>query len=463
MTRPNVLLITIDSLRADRVGHLSDGRGNTPALDRLAESGSSLTKAVANGTYTKISFPNILASEYLSHHGSYRRIVEQQTTLPQILSSAGYTTIGVHTNPLLSRQIAYHWGFDHFYDGLELSPISKIKLQIDSYFTSDSETRERIQDSLTKLRKFMPSSSDDKEDSLEKCVPYARANEVNQQALQFVRGAASPMFLWVHYMDPHLPYLPPAEVCQKHVGEALTEERMWELDEKLWSAPAKLSEEEFKTVSQLYNAEIQYTDRNIGELVSTFRSQTSGDTVVAAVADHGDQFQERGEFGHGGDYSSLNVYDEILRVPMIFDFEIQDAQEKPAGLIDTSPTLLSHLNMAIPETYEGIDLSENIAHERPIISEGFPFKDRSMQIEEGGLFALRSGKWKYIFEANTDEVKLFDLDEDPGETQNLIGSYPEIEDRLSTELQLHLDAAQHKVSSLNVRSVDDQLDALGYR
>lgn len=466
MTKPNILLITIDSLRADHVGHHGYHRQTTPVLDDIAKEGVSFCDVVANGTYTKISFPNILASEYISHNGSYRRIADCGTTLPQQLQRVGYTTIGVHTNPHLSRLNAYHHGFDIFYDGLDLGPLTRLKVEIGDYLTADSPIRDVMGSVLERLPSIdtIKENQNDNGQDAERLIPYSRANHVTSKATEFTSDVDEPFFLWVHYMDPHLPYLPPREATYEFTDIQLAEEEIWGLDAKLRSSPQKLSNEELEIVRDLYDAEIRYTDSQIGKLLSNIQLQSDSNTILTVLGDHGDQFFERGGFGHGGAYSEPNIYDEILRVPLIFSgFCTSLDSKKPVSLIDVPPTILGQVGVVPPGNYKGIDITSSVPKERVRISEWVRFRENIMDISNGGLFAIRSNQWKYIYNEQTREDELYNLSADPNELQDLAGSRLSIQEKLQAQLEKHLDDIAQETVTATPSSVDERLEALGYK
>ena len=205
-----IFLITVDCLRADYVGCI--GGGNlTPNIDRLGEEGLVFTRCFANGPGTNQSFPAILTSTYFLMHGGMR-LRPGYTTLAEVLRSHGFKTVAFHSNPFLSRSLGWDRGFDEFYDFMDVvkSPSAFVTKQQSGRLRGmimrfgsavlRASRSARVQRFLKKIYyKFS---------RLE--IPYLEGRKLNSHVIDWIkRNLDQRFFLWMHYMDPHYPYVPP--------------------------------------------------------------------------------------------------------------------------------------------------------------------------------------------------------------------------------------------------------------
>ena len=272
---PNLVLITVDTLRADHLGAYGHERATSPNLDALADDGVRFDAPVAPSPWTLPSLTSIHTGLYPSEHGAVRkdtRLADETGTLAEALQGAGYRTIGLVANVLASEQYGLDRGFDHF----------------------DAS----------------PTWTEDPSGSSELLTHLARG------ALDDVVAAGDePFFLWVHYFDPHSPYLAHPRFCFADPSwpAPLTNRELTALRTEIASLPNAANLPAGQHARDLYDEEVAHTDEWIGVLLEALEAIDSERvTVIAMTSDHGEAFYEHEAFGHG-----KWVYDELVRLPLI--------------------------------------------------------------------------------------------------------------------------------------------------
>lgn len=393
MGRPDIVLITVDSLRADSVGFLDDDAPSTPTIDSLARESSLATAATAPSSHTRASVPAILSSQYA--HRFFTEFLEDTDiqTLAQHLSSADYETAAFHSNPLLSRHFGYDRGFDAFYDGLRFVEGTRLPEKVTRLYSK----------AVRLLRRY----------------PYEPAESITNRATDWLEDADSPFFLWVHYMDPHGPY---ALDRDRGYLDKFRSERLWH---KAVSTPAEVTDTERTALREAYEDEIEYTDSHLAPLLEGVRAKTE-DACIVMTGDHGEEFREHGEFTH-----MPKLYEEVTRVPFILDLPDGTSLDTPSpiSLLDIVPTLLAQADGVASDEFAGVDVTDGATDRRHVVTETNPDDGRV-------TIGLRTDRYKYI--AHEDDRELYDLRQDPEERTNLAGSGLDVEAELEQALADHL-------------------------
>ncbi|WP_375142079.1 sulfatase [Natronoarchaeum rubrum] len=451
----DIVLVTIDSLRADHVGWHGYDRETTPTLDRRAAEARTFSNAFAHACSTRPSFPSILTSSYALEHGGFERLSEERTTLAEALSDAGYRTAGFHSNLYLSADFGYDRGFDTFYDSrTDPSPTAKARNAVKRHLDSDGLVYRTLQ------RAF---NATEKRAGVEIGSAYVDAADVTDLALEWVEESAtdrgSPRFLWVHYMDVHHPYVPPAEHQRRFRDEPVSERDAIQLRRKMLESPDEVTESELETLIDLYDAEIAYVDAEIGRLLDGVESRWGDDAAVAVTADHGEEFRDHGGFSH-----SATFYDEVLRVPLLIDDGSgNDDHDDLVGLLDLAPTLAEHAGADRPDAFRGESLASMADHSREaVIAEWADTSDDA----DARRFAVRTDDWKLVrLEDGTE--RLFDLSSDPDERTNLVADEPDaaarLRDRLEDHERLLAGSSGEMASVVMDEDVKERLRDLGYQ
>jgi len=430
--RPNVILVTVDALRADHLSLNGYDRNTDPTLRKLASQGVNFSRAFSQATITVRSMSSLFTSLYPQMHGMMKsglRLAPEVKTLPELLWRHGYNTAGFGGgNPSLFASGGIVRGYD-YYDDCRLIR---------------SLVPQRLVESLGLVRRLNFGSARE--------APPARVVLGKARSWLEAGGAKSPFFLFVHLMDVHSPYLPPHdyatlfgpgleggpddvslnEKCNRLVlgkSEKFFElvrrgefDRMHELDVK----PEELSRRELGRLMDLYDAEIAYADHELGRFFDYLSEQGLLDnTLVVVTADHGEGFLDHGRLFHSGDL----VYDELMHVPLIMRYPrvIPEGTEvsAPVRLIDVMPTVLEAAGIA-PEEGSGLQ-GESLL---PLIRGDENAYERRMRGEvycEGALVScVRTVSWKYIDSRGHDTYELYDLESDPHETVNLYEERPDV-------------------------------------
>ena len=324
----SVILIIADTLRADHVGAYGSTATKTPAMDTLAKDGVVFENAFSNSTWTRPSVSTILTSLYPSSHKVMYKtdlLPDGVTTIAEAMKDAGYRTVGYVTNINVSPSFHFEQGFQEFH---YLSP--------EFFFgATDSGSKLAFYSGLRLLRERFVSK--------EKWVQhyYQDAQMVNGEALPWLdRNASGPFFALIHYMDPHDPYF---EIPYNGIAVARVDTPDPDPSQR-------------DRLASLYASNVEYLDRFLGNLVEALKS--SGhyeDTVIALVADHGEEFYEHKGWWHG-----TTLYDEESRVPIVIKpagrAKAGTRVKEPAQLLDVAPTLLAAAGVDAPPAWQGRDL-----------------------------------------------------------------------------------------------------------
>ncbi len=447
----NVLLVTIDSLRADHLGCYGYERDTSPVIDDLAADAAMFENTFAHACSTRPSFPSILTSSYALMYGGYENISEERTLISEVFDDAGYRTGGFHSNAYLNPEFGYGRGWDTFFDSMtDPGTVARLRQYVKSNLDTDGIIYQTLATAFDKAERQAGASIGS---------AYVDADEITDHAIEWLRdGDHRDDFLWVHYMDVHHPYVPPEEHQLKFRDEPVTERRAIQLRRKFIEDPQEVTDEELDDIIDLYDAEIRFTDAEIGRLLNA-ADDVWDDYVVAVTADHGEEFREHGEFSHFAKF-----YDEVLHVPLVFDDgEHAGEYTELVGLLDVSPTLVDAAGLEIPDNFYGHSLlsltSGNDWPRTEILG------DWASEPGEERRFAYRDHRWKYIRRPRGEE--LYDLTEDPDEQNNLIDEEPDVLEEFRQAVDEHdqtIDDTHVDVEHIEMdESVKQQLRDLGYR
>jgi arylsulfatase A-like enzyme len=376
--RANVLVIVIDTLRADRLGAWGGPRATSPRLDALAGESLLVERAIAQASWTKPSLASLFTSLHPSQHGAVEEttanhLAPSLVTLAECFAAGGYRTGAVSENPHVSNVTRFDQGFE--------------RMQTLNGFRGD--------------RAWV--------------VESARRWLEERQA----QDAERPFFLYVHFLDPHGPYEPGAPWRERFL-EGVSSEQPLVREGKVGPlaegtrALVQLAEGDVEYLRALYDAEIRETDAALESLLGELESRgLLGDTVVLLTSDHGEEFLEHGTFKHG-----YQLYEESLRVPLVLRVPGVAARREREALvqhIDLAPTLLEIVGLPVPPTFQGRSLVPLLRGER--LAETTIVSETSWRGID--LASARSGRWKLIVDRASGARTLFDLDTDPGEMDAL--------------------------------------------
>ena len=423
--RNNIVLVIIDTLRADHLGVEGyETRWSSPQLDLFAAGSVRFAEATATSGWTSASLGSVVTGLLPAEHragirrvrawepdslaassderkrSNYLRMSAGVETLSERLRAAGYETAGFSTNNFFGPRIGFDRGF------------SRYQMLRGNNVTGATSVVDEVQAWLSSRE---------------------------------AEGAEDPFFLTVHVIDPHHPYrlrLPAPEGFEVPVDFEMESERQGFKRALVLREHSAASRAHADQVQVLYDAEIRHVDGALGGLLSQL---DDGHTAIVLLSDHGEGFGEHGKFIHGN-----SQYQELLHVPLWVRAPGVEPRtvEDPVSLLDVTPTVLGLAGIDIPPALHGT----------PLPLDGGPVTPRVM-LSEGmytGPFtiAAREGGWKYIWElptaiANTTSSapavgrrpteELFYLPDDPGEQHNRLRDQPEIAARLAAAVRTHVD------------------------
>jgi len=430
---PNLLLITLDTTRADHCSVHGYERDTTPELRRLAEQGARFDRAYAPSPSTAPTHASIFTSLHPLEHGLVKnglRLDGRFDTLAERLARRGYETAAFVSSFVLNRKFGFAQGFDVYDDKFERKDASV--WWVERWWGFE-----------------VPEGFD------------RRADETTMRANRWLihREGDRPFFLFVHYFDPHAPYDPPERFASRFRGEG----PQGSVDE----------------VVSRYDAEIAFADAQIGRLLETVKHLgIAEETLIVVAGDHGEGLAQHGHMYHG-DY----IYEEAVRVPLVFRWpgRILPARviEAPVQVNDLTPTILDLLG--IPGTnLEGRTLAPALVGDagldaehplyfqtdRQLSSQRFRYLDSTVGSDWsiGERFGIRLGRWKYSEDWGRESQELFDLAEDPEESRNLALELPDRTAELSRRLREWRRSDTAAAATSARMSEDDiaRLRALGY-
>jgi len=449
----NVLLITVDSLRADYVfgPRAPDG---IETLSTLAAEGVTYANAFSNAAYTKPSFLSTLSGTYPwmfdSIPGGFG---PDRPHVAEILSDAGYATGGFLTNPYLSPTWNYDRGFDHYLGRgqtetereLESVVNSAFRSVVDRAIAADSQVVETV------YRTFGRRLGVQLGDNL-----YSPAPEINDAVVEWNERTDGSRFVWVHYMDLHTPYYP----HEGTVGEDVSRRRAVKLSHKVTEERATAPASDIETLEKLYRGQIEFIDDQIGDLLGRLEGTMDLDeTLVVVGSDHGEAFDEHGHVFH----PSNALYDENVHVPLILRGPDvgNGLVQTPVSNADIVPMLLSQAGIDPPASAVGTDVTRFLTDppdERLVFAEADGIHD--------GTVMVTDGRYKLLRDLDSGEELLFDRDADPEETRDLSDEMSSVRRRLGGAVDEHLrdvEAMDTPVEDVEVSDeVKVQLRRLGY-
>ena len=392
-TFDKLILISIDTLRADYLGAYGAPAGLTPATDQFAESSTLFEDAITSATSTLPSHTSLFYSQHTFIHNAYTgNPPDPQLISPvEVIRRAGYRTAA-------------------FVGGGQLRPIFRLNRGFETYEvvnTRNINSRTRDTDRLADLQ--------------------AAANRFLDQ------HGDEPFFLFLHTYEPHLPYDAPDRFMEEvralgaGWGDVTLDAPLVEFQDGL-GVPEEAWVVERRRLQ--YAAEVRYVDDFIGKLLHRLRDlELTDEVVVIFLADHGESLGERGLLGHNRFTTEQLRVPLIIRVPGVEGRRLTD----PVQLLDVMPTVFSLLGLEQPYPFLGADLRPLLAGEVPTWGD-----ERIRFSENKGVAAVLQGPWKAIFSIEPvihTSVRLFNLAEDPAELVDRSTEHPELVMQLVDEYE----------------------------
>jgi len=409
LSGPNIILITIDSLRYNHLGCYGYHRNTSPNIDALAGRGVKFTQAISNGSQTPMAFPAILASALPVLVNSENNLMRQDDTLAEILKKYGYHTAAFTPSPDLTRFYGYNRGFDVFHDSFRQLSSKGLRIWARIRAKSKRSLDYRILARFSWL--FRPLFLRVQTRSM------ISADEITNEAMSWLETNKDRFFLWLHYMDVHQPYMPEETYLKQFCDQPVSRHKMYSLWRRMIQKRAEISPAEREIIINLYDADIKYTDTVIGSLLDRLGNRLAG-TIVVITADHGEELGEHGNFGHH------SMYDGILRVPLIIagpKIKSGISVNQQVSLIDLTPTIVDLIEGKIISNFHGRSLIPSIPGEDNKV--GIISTFLNPRVAQRSI-AYRIPEWKYICTDRLDDrcpigEEVYSLVDDPGEMMNL--------------------------------------------
>lgn len=396
--RRPVVLISIDSLRADRCtpyGHRSEtapGEETTPFMARMAREGTTFLNASAASPWTLPSHVTLLSGMHPREHGVRTRkfrIPDELELVSGRLREAGYQTAGFFSGPFLHNV----WGFGHGFDLYQPGVAYLADREAGAHLAAAGKS-----DEVAGIHARSHGDAECAEQVVGKAIDWLERKERWRE----------PFFLFLHLWDPHYDYYPPAEYRARFLpgddGSVKGDELLRE--------DLPLTPELKRDLFALYDAEIRYTDDWIARLFAQFEAWGIGDDVILLItSDHGDEFLEHGNRGH-----HLTLHEEVMHVPML----LRAPGLVPAGLrvepsvslTDVAPTLLELAGAAPWPERSGRSMRPLLAGGGADLTVRMDLLRPTKQLE---LIGWREGAEKLIYDAAQRQASIFDLRSDPFE------------------------------------------------
>lgn len=380
----NIVLVVVDTLRADRVGAYGYAKRSTsPNVDRFAADSVLFESAASTAPWTTPSVAAMLTGRYPRRHGFNTvpsRLPPQEVSIAEVFLEHGYRTYAVVANMCASRATSFDSGFESM---------------------DESQLRD---------------------------LHYVSSGGVTDRAIEWLRKVhGQRFFLYVHYIDPHFPYSMHSdyEFDPGYQGEFRHLSTFNQLQDRI----PTMKPADFEFVLASYDSEIAKADAAVGRLLDEMKALgVYDDALIVFVSDHGEAFDDRHDqfIGHGE-----KVFEELLHVPLIVKYpggrgagtRVTDR----VSTLDVAPTILGTAGLSFPRgiAIDGKNLGEGFVP-RAVFSQNYHHQKRS---------AVYDGPWKLHVDHDADARMLFDLASDPGELSNREPDHGELSHRLSDELQ----------------------------
>jgi len=399
----SVLLITIDTLRADHLGLYGYRRATSPHIDALGRRGTVFDRAFTFWPKTRGSFVMMMTGLRPSQNGygkTHPVLLDFNPTLASVLRQAGYRTAAVLDNPNLAAQHGYSSGFESYRETWEEKAL-------------DSEAE--------------------------------RAGAITEGGIAYLRAARpdQPFFLWLHYVNPHAPYTPPPPFDRKFLDDATSGPRLAPVSgfhggvKKEWAVPGKTLG---YYVSQ-YDGEIASVDDEVGRVLDALGSTpVAAKTVVMLTSDHGESLGEHDYyFDHGED-----LFDPCLAIPLIVTVPGATGGRRSsefASTLDLVPTILDAVKVSYPPDLAGTSVLGAVT------GGAGPGRERLFAQNDRNLSATFDARYKLVdtpLDDGSTRAAIYDRVRDPGETRNVAASGGEALRIARRELDLFLDRAQRE-------------------
>jgi arylsulfatase A-like enzyme len=422
--RLNVLLLLVDTLRADHLGVYGYDRETSPTIDRLAARGTLFTRAISPADKTRTAMASLWTGLYPSRHGLFTRetaLSPRFHTAAEWAREAGYRTAAFAPNPSLDRRFGHAQGWDLYVDrALRASGCSDVP---------------------------------------EVCFETAR--RIQSRALDWLEsGSDRPFLLWMHYRDVHGPYVPPPPYDGMFQSETVRPISPREARRRDRYLDLPDDGGDLNHYLDRYDGGIRYTDDRIAEFLSELEDRGwLENTLIVIAADHGEEFLDHGQWNHG-----QSLYEELLHVPLVVLWPGAEprVETRPISTLAFFPTILRAMGLDPPAS-DGVDVTPLVRDGVEVALPETVFSER----KRGAMRSVRRGDWKRIENEADGWMALFDVGEDPQEHDDRSRSAPTVAADLSERLHRFADEVERNTDAPPSQIALDEelrqrLEALGY-
>jgi len=393
--KPNVIFISIDSLRRDHLSCYGYFRETSPNIDKLAAKGTIFENAVSTTCWTLPSHMSMFTGLYNMQHGvdddNTNALRTGIKTMPEFMRENGYLTYGIFSGPFLHPAFGFSRGFDQYVD-----------------CSSSKDLAQNINE-IQKLTPYLSKMHFESHEDITGNKIYEAFSKWYSE-----RDRSRPYFAFLHMWDVHYDYKPPPpydKLYDPHYQGIMS--TSFNNNPRLGP---HICTRDLEHLIALYDGEINWTDYIIGQILDKLRKSGEIDnTMIVITSDHGEEFLEHGQFGHD------NLYDELVRIPLIIYFKGTFPNKRldyHISHIDLLPTILDIIGNTIPDYIPGLSIKriieENNKKERPLLLE-LTSKARNKLIK-----SVRAEEWKFLYDIGNSKPSFYDLKSDPDEKHSLI-------------------------------------------
>lgn len=421
---PNVLIILIDTLRADHLGAYGYGRPTSPHIDRLASEGVLFENATTQAPWTKPAVASLLTGVFPHEHGVMSKraaLARSPATMAEAFQRHGFRTAAFSASPWITPEFNFDRGFDHFdqtarASGIQNTLLFRLSTRVDRIGARLGHDP-NIRGVLRRRSEVNPGNAE-------------RDSMLVSRLIEWIaEHRDQPFFAYVHLMGAHNPYDPPARFVAAFRdpgwgGRTLPKNPPPQVHSTFERA-APLDADTRRMLIAQYDASIAFADHQVARIVSALREVGALQrTLLVITADHGEEFYEHGNWGHGH-----IMYRETLRVPLIMHYPDRlpaARRAEPVMLVDIFPTLAGIAGLAADDGSKGRDLFAGHETGRDVVSEYY--RDEGGTYEAIALFGPEGYKFIYTRDSanRRQRAELYHLESDPSETTDLIHRVPAV-------------------------------------
>ncbi len=456
--RPNVVLVLIDTLRADHLGAYGYERPTSPNIDAFAKESVLFTRAFSQSSWTKPAMASMLTSHYPSMHQTYleqQKLPESEVLLTQLLHAQGYATAVFSGNPWITPDYGFDKGVDYFYSIYD-ERFARVTLVMTALkrVSKAMGDRQRVYNRVKKIIQGDLSTT-------------ARDEVISAEAFRWLDAHKDkPFYMHLHMMSPHHPYDPPPPYDKFVPDKSIPPMKAYPKKSYFFFEKGQaISKPQLDDMVARYDGDILFADMVFGKIIAKLKADGVLDnTIVIVVADHGEEFYDHENWGHG-----QSIYNELINVPLILRYP----PALPGGTrvdqtvmsVDILPTVLDLVGAPPKPTAAGtslVSLAKGAAETRA------PQAYSELLYKYGQARGVIDDQQKLIEMSKGEESRreLYDLKTDFHEHDDLMSKDPALAKALEGRLTEVRDwAAKHQASASEAQ-IDDEmskrLKALGY-